>query len=1664
MVVSKRIVTRFIIFLFFVLVTHDLAAQEVFLEADFDMGRPSGWIDEGLVFFEDETGELRTIPWDFQPGVREGAFPDTASSGDGNAVFYYESYQNVSTILTTPPVNLEFAVKPTLFFFHVMPIWVFGEEWHDFLKVHYRKHEDSAWVQLAFYQIPVANWELREINIPDEALSPTFQIGFEAINNYGNGVGVDEVLIMETEVTPMSIIRDTAYLASADLLASNTSNNQILRIDLFVYGNQDPEVLQSLTVNSLNTNDADVKIGGVRLYATSDTVFSTRNPIGNACSFINGQAVFTDINHTLLSGHNSIWLTYDMAEEVVYGNRLDAELQAHSIVTSKGSYPEKLISPPGYRWVTASIFFDDFEEDQGWILTEQFEINKPLGLGGEDGGYPDPEQAYSGDSVLGTDLSGQEVPGNYQPNISSMNPYRAISPVMDCYYYKDVMLSFYRWLNVEMWDKAIVEMTKDQGQSWHTIYQNKGFVADYRWRFFGYDIADFADREDSIQIRFSIPSSNGLNNYSGWNIDDFLVSGSFINTDVQVLDAVSPKNGSHHTDEEPVVIQVKNAGAQTLSDPIPVSAYFENADGHTFSVHDTIRQTMEPEDSLFFTFSATVDLTHSGIYTLRIVSELEADEYTDNDTLNAPLYVIPSLQAPYVQDFESEEHLWLRNFSVEQGENEKITSFQHGVPTAYFIGQAAEGEKAWVTRLGGAYRNYDTSIIYSPYLDLSQLTLPVVEFQLFRHVREGDGLVLEYTADTARTWHPVPRHAETYDWNWFTHASIPRLDGPGWSGVSSQWVAARQFLPTSLMQGEVQFRMRFLSGNNSSFMEGVGIDHFMVIDAPPDIMAHSILSPETACELSAREYVQAAFKNVGYLPLPLGDTLLLGAAVDTLPPVFDTLVITRHIAVNDTFHYTWTKPLDFSAVGDYELKVFSVYTKDQNVYADAPYNNDTVFELITVQRPYVDLGPDLYTVSPDTLILDALSDPGFDYVWSTGATDPTLALSEEGSYHVRVDNGLCVARDTIRVVKLMADLALSRLSPSSACENPDPLPVSFRLENVGTDTIRPGTDIVLAYQFAANDWIDTTYFFADTLLPDSAFVIDFSQSYKLSQVGTYAFASYLYYAVDENASNDSVNDPVFTRGEPDFSFHQDSMQSLGMSYDLNAAYLNDPNFSYQWEDGSEAPILLVEYPADKHYHVTVTDQYSCTLVDSAYVLLIVPDVGVVASVVPGNSCGPIVDEYVEVQIANLGTSVIPAGTIIPVYYKLGEDTPRKQVEWLLANPFDIEDTVAFVIDEKVTYDQYGEYYFMAHTDLSSDSVYQNDTFELDFLITPIPSVDLGEDMRVVYGPETILDAGNFASYQWSDGSEDRYLVLDGANNIPPVYFGLTVTDDNGCTASDETIVILDFKDVTIEPVVEEDTICGFSHHDPFEITFKNAGSQALDEQDTLWLHYAVNGNLLGNEIFVPARIIPQLHTFKHQLEKPVRIDQTGFHEIELVVEMKSDQKSRNDTISHVFYAWGLPLIEWESTDTIKMELPAVLQMQNDTFPEYLWSTGATTPMIRVDYVGWYTVHVTDQRACVGKDSIFIENQVGIQELVYDPAFIHLYPNPASDVLFVEVRLETSPEDWWIVRIFSSDGLALFEQTLSESTQIDVLSFPPGNYQMMLEDKHGNLYVKSFVKE
>lgn len=163
------------------------------------------------------------------------------------------------------------------------------------------------------------------------------------------------------------------------------------------------------------------------------------------------------------------------------------------------------------------VFYEQgFEQDPGWSLEGEWQVDVPQGLGGSILAGPDPAYAWEGDRVLGLDLTGL---GDNEGRYESFATGAATSPPIDCSGRDEVRLSFRRWLGVEGSDADLAELQVDGGGGWQTIWSNPAVaMSEKTWGRMVYDVSEQLAGAAEARVRFRI-DTDFVRSYCGWNVD-----------------------------------------------------------------------------------------------------------------------------------------------------------------------------------------------------------------------------------------------------------------------------------------------------------------------------------------------------------------------------------------------------------------------------------------------------------------------------------------------------------------------------------------------------------------------------------------------------------------------------------------------------------------------------------------------------------------------------------------------------------------------------------------------------------------------------------------------------------------------------------------------------------------------------------------------------------------------------------------------------------------------------------------------------------------------------------------------------------------------------------------------------------------------------------------
>jgi hypothetical protein len=173
----------FVVVLTILLSATTLRAQNLgyVLNEDFEKGIPSTWTQEqvfGDFKWTAESGTL-TRPEGVAKGTHRVAFRNTTRQTTG-----------AITRLITPVMDLSGVFQPILCFAHAQDKWT-GD--FDTLRVYYRNSADSRWIELKTFDKSIAQWQRDTIYLT--SVTKTYQIAFEAVDNLGRGVVLDDVIV-----------------------------------------------------------------------------------------------------------------------------------------------------------------------------------------------------------------------------------------------------------------------------------------------------------------------------------------------------------------------------------------------------------------------------------------------------------------------------------------------------------------------------------------------------------------------------------------------------------------------------------------------------------------------------------------------------------------------------------------------------------------------------------------------------------------------------------------------------------------------------------------------------------------------------------------------------------------------------------------------------------------------------------------------------------------------------------------------------------------------------------------------------------------------------------------------------------------------------------------------------------------------------------------------------------------------------------------------------------------------------------------------------------------------------------------------------------------------------------------------------------------------------
>jgi len=240
-------------------------------------------------------------------------------------------------------------------------------------------------------------------------------------------------------------------------------------------------------------------------------------------------------------------------------------------------------------------------------------------------------------------------------------------------------------------------------------------------------------------------------------------------SDVRLLSIQNPNGFDCSTDIAPQLI-IKNQGANVLTSAT-INYSFDGGSNQVFNWTGSLNSEQTISVDLP---STSLDL---GFHTMNAEVTTSNDEYDVNNTLSASFAVNNTSANPTaVNSFEnSGDELLTQN----QGSSSNLWIIAE--PNKSLLNSTGSGSMAYITGTGNNYPNNTTAYLYTTCYDLTQITSPVLSFNMaFDIEQDWDYLLVEYSTNQGEGWQTL---GSASDPSWYNSSSTANgIPGNQWTG------------------------------------------------------------------------------------------------------------------------------------------------------------------------------------------------------------------------------------------------------------------------------------------------------------------------------------------------------------------------------------------------------------------------------------------------------------------------------------------------------------------------------------------------------------------------------------------------------------------------------------------------------------------------------------------------------------------------------------------------------------------------------------------------------------------------------------------------------------------------------------------------------------------
>lgn len=616
------------------------------------------------------------------------------------------------------------------------------------------------------------------------------------------------------------------YLSSTPQTAYGVSfkgatKQAILQIPVEVAGSVNPLTLDELHFNTAGTGTVANILAANVYYTGSGKTFDAAVPFGTTITAPSGTFTVTG-SQELLPGTNYFWLAYDVDNNALVNDSLDAEL--NQIILSSGT-KVPLVTTPENNIKIGRVYDFDVAGNEGFVAASLNSKRNQWEKGAPNSG---PYAAYSGTDCWATGLN-EDAFSEADYAFSSV-PYVAVMP--------EINVSFKQWFDFA-YQGADIEAYLEynvNNTGWnigYSIDNSNRANSNYKWETADAYLA--VNVGDTVQLRWRFKSAPWSPWVSGWFVDDFTISGvdllqqSYLSTETIQIDEATMAGRKNQA-----VVQIA-VNASGSKNPLSLTSFDLNTNGSVTGIINAAKIFYTGSNNAFDTLTlfGSTSVAPAGAFAIGgnqqlssginyfwltydiSAAALEGDSVDVECTdviIASTIYPVTngapsgSVKIGRMYDFDVAGTQGFYAMTLNAG----INQWEKGAPLNG-PSSAYSGTDCWATNLSGDYnKNADYALVSPPYIAKADVLYASYK-QWFDFLYTYNNVVATFESNINNT-----------GWQFITEIDN-RARGNSdyqWEDVKTQVYAA--------IGDTVQFRWRFQTMNTTDPAAGWYVDDFLV--------------------------------------------------------------------------------------------------------------------------------------------------------------------------------------------------------------------------------------------------------------------------------------------------------------------------------------------------------------------------------------------------------------------------------------------------------------------------------------------------------------------------------------------------------------------------------------------------------------------------------------------------------------------------------------------------------------------------------------------------------------------------------------------------------------------------------------------------------------------